>query len=138
MAGRPLLIESPDKFWDLFIEYRIWCKQNPFKVHDFVGKDATEVFRCRERPLTISGFSAWLYDKGVINDVRHYFKNTDGAYDEFLPVTTRVKQIIESDQIDGGMSGVYNANLTARINGITEKVEQTNIGDGLKVEIVSK
>jgi hypothetical protein len=56
MQGRKKIIQTPEMFWELFIDYKTWAKQNPIKVHDYVGKDALEVHRNRERPLTIEGF----------------------------------------------------------------------------------
>jgi len=52
-------------------------------VHDFVGKDAEEVRRERQRPLTIEGFENWLEDNEIINNLSNYFANSNNAYTEF-------------------------------------------------------
>lgn len=122
-VGRPLAIETPDEMWELFQSYREWAKSNPFLVQDYVGKDAEMVWREKERPLTLTGFSAWLYDQGVIKDVGHYFSNQNGDYTDFLGIISRIRSVIQGDQIDGGLSNVYNSNLTARLNGLADKQE---------------
>ena len=47
--GRPKAIESPEVMFNLFKEYRNEIKSKPILVQDFVGKDAYEVKRERER-----------------------------------------------------------------------------------------
>src|SRR5690606_29104000 len=122
-VGRPLAIETPDEMWELFKGYVEWTKSNPIKVQDYVGKDAAMVYREKERPLTLIGFSAWLYEQGILKSIKHYFTNSNGNYDEFLAVTTRIREVIEADQVSGGLVGIYNPNLTARLNGLVDKTE---------------
>lgn len=127
-AGRPLAIETPEELLELFNEYEEEIKSNPKLVQDYVGKDATMVYREKERAITIQGFSTWLFKRGIINDVRHYFTNTNGAYDKFLAVATYIRGAIDADHIDGGMAGIYNSNLTARLTGLVDKKEVENNG----------
>ena len=69
-------IETPEKMWELFQEYRDWCKDNPYRVHDFVGKDGNSVERLKERPLTQNGFDNWLAQNGLISyNIDHYRSN---------------------------------------------------------------
>jgi hypothetical protein len=77
-----------------------------------------------ECPLTMEGFEVYCFNKFDLT-VHHYIKNTEGAYEEFCPISTHIKREIRQDQINGGLVGQYNANLTARLNGLTEKTENT-------------
>lgn len=124
-VGRPLKIESPEKMWQYFTEYREACKDNDISVHDFVGKDATEVWRKKERPLSYEGFCNWLEDNDIISTPDHYFLNYEGRYVQFIAICSRIKRVIRQDQIDGGMVGIYNPSITQRLNGLAEKVEST-------------
>ena len=72
-------IESPEKLKDYFLKYQEETKKNPILVKDWVGKDADEVYREKERPLTIDGFECWLSDNGIIEDLGDYLKNKDSA-----------------------------------------------------------
>ena len=108
--GRFKLIETPEKMLEYFNEYCDYAKNNPIKVHDFVGKDGAEVYRLRERPLTIEGFE-------------NFCANTNGAYEDFLTICSHIRKKIRQDQIEGGMAGVYNPSITQRLNSLVEKSE---------------
>ena len=41
--GRTKLIESPERLWELFLQYKKHAKENPIIVKDWVGKDAETV-----------------------------------------------------------------------------------------------
>lgn len=123
-VGRPKVISSPEEFWTRFIDYELEVKMNPILVHDFVGKDGLSAHREKERPLSIEGFENFLdevYD--ISGGIQQYLENREGRYSEFISIVARVKRRIRQDQIEGGMVGIYNPNLTARINGISDKVE---------------
>jgi len=53
-----------------------------------------------------------------------------------------VKSIIREDQIEGAMLGDYNSNITARVQGLTEKTDVTTngqeIGGKIEVEIIKR
>jgi hypothetical protein len=124
--GRPRIFKSPKEMLDAFLKYRTYEKANPILVHDYVGKDGVEVFRKKEVPLTMEGFKSWMFEQSGYNagDLENYW---NGTYAEFSEVSARIKEIIRTDQIRGGMAGIYNPSLTARINGLVDKVEKTVI-----------
>ena len=90
--GRNKAIETPELMLQYFTEYCEYAKNNPIKVHDFVGKDGDEVYRLRERPLTIEGFENYCYNQGVISDLGRYFANLDNAYEDFRTICSRIKK----------------------------------------------
>lgn len=124
--GKPKYIETPEILWKHFEEYKKETKSKPFLVKDWVGKDALDVYREKERPLTIEGFECWLADKDIIADLSHYFSNYENRYTEYLAICSRVKKAVRQDQIEGGMAGMYNPSITQRLNGLVEKT-QTDI-----------
>jgi hypothetical protein len=136
-GGRPRNFNSPEELWDAFEKYTAKIKSNPILVHDFVGKDGISAHREREQPLTMEGFECFCMGEGYIGypDLTDYI---EGKHKEFLPISTRIRKFIRQDQIKGGMAGIYNASLTARINGLVDKTEKTVIqeqplfGDGDK------
>lgn len=138
-AGRPKLIKSPEILWSLFEEYKEWAKDNPILIEDYVGKDADRVMRQKPRALTMEGFETFVARKPDMPfGLERYFANSDGGYGQFLTICSRIRAEIRSDQIEGGLAGIYNPSITQRLNGLTDKVEQTNIGEGIKVEIIRK
>jgi len=117
-------IGTPEELWKLFEAYKKDVKSKPFIVTDWVGGMGTQVERKKEKPLTMEGFSMFCWDK--ISQVKDYFSNRDGRYGEYVLICARIKEAIRQDQIEGGMSGMYNPSITQRLNGLVEKT-QTDI-----------
>lgn len=136
MAGRPKKIKKPSDLWEYFVEYRTHVKANPKKIKDWVGKDAREVTREKERPVSMDGFENWLADKGVINDLGDYLKNKDGRYSEFAPICSRIKKNIREDHTDGGMTGIYNPSVTQRLTVSLDPSEADEPASEITVKIV--
>ena len=122
-VGRPRNIETPELMYQLFKEYIVETKSNPFKIKDWVGKDAKEIKREKEKPLTLEGFENYCFDKGIINDLGDYFSNKNERYSEFATICSRIRKIIRQDQIEGGMANIYNPSITQRLNGLADKQE---------------
>ena len=125
--GKRKYIETPEKMWEYFETYKNWVKSNPIQVQDYVGKDAEMVYRTKERPLTIDGFECWCYDNEIISDLSQYFANTEQRYTDYQTICTRIRKAVRTDQIEGGMAGIYNPSITQRLNNLTEKTENTII-----------
>jgi len=128
------LIKTPEKMWELFLAYKKDVKSNPIIVKDWVGKDATDVYREKEKPLTMVGFECYVMDNTEITcpDLTHYFENTENRYSDYVPITSRIRKAIQADQLAGGMTMIYSQNLTARLNGLVDKKE-TEIKGGLNI-----
>ena len=122
-AGLTKYIETPEKMWDLFVQFMEWIEQNPYKVQDYVGKDGDMVYREKQRPLTWAGFEKWLYLNGVISDLRSYEQNENESYTDYLPIVARIKAICKAEIVEGAGAGVYNASIAARVAGLAEKTE---------------
>lgn len=133
--GRNKYIETPGKLKEYFLSYEKEVKNNPFLVKDWVGKDGDEIYREKEKPLTIEGFECWLSENEIIEDLGDYLKNKDNRYEDYAPICSYIKKKTRKDQIEGGMAGVYNASITQRLNGLAEqseviqKTEQPLFGD---------
>ena len=71
--------------------------------------------------------------------VHQYFANVDERYIEYVTICTRIEEAIRHDQIEGGMTGQYNASITQRLNNLTERVDTTTQGQAIndiKVTII--
>jgi hypothetical protein len=119
--GRGKYIETPEILWEMFEAYCKQTKSRPYIVTDWVGGQGMKVDRKKERPLTMEGFNLFCYDK--ISQIKDYFANTGGNYNEYLHICTRIREAIREDQIGGGMAGIYNPSITQRLNGLVEKVQ---------------
>jgi len=125
--GRPNKIESPEHLYKLFQEYKKATKDNPFRVIDYVGKNAEMVYREKERPLTMEGFNNYVFELGIIHGLDNYFANSRGRYKRFSSICRAIKEQIRQDQIEGGMAGMYNPSITQRLNNLVEKTQTTVI-----------
>jgi hypothetical protein len=120
-------IETPEKMWELFEEYKNQIKTNPIKVQDYVGKDGDMVYRDRERPLTIEGFQNFC--RRNVGCVHDYFANTNKAYDDYSSICRAIRDEIRQDQIEGGMVNIYNPSITQRLNNLKETNETETKGE---------
>lgn len=120
--GKRKYIETPEKMWEYFEEYRHYVKTNP-RFKNELDKFGNIVPIPLERPITLDGFECYLNDKGIISDLSQYFANTEQRYTDYQTICSRVRRAIKDDQITGGMVGQYNASITQRLNGLTEKQE---------------
>lgn len=128
--ARPRAIESPEEMESLFQKYKKWSEENPYKQHDFVGKDGDSVHRDKPRAISWIGFEGFLADNGILCHLGHYEQNRDGAFEAFVPIIRAIKARCKADVISGALAGVYHGNLAARIEGISDKKEleaQVNI-----------
>ena len=123
--GKPKYIESPQKLWDLFVDYKKQVKDNPIIVKDWVGKDSEQVYREKEKPLTMVGFECYVCDNTKISypDLTVYFEGKEESYKNYFPISSRIKAEILNDQLTGGMVMIYSQSLTARVNNISDKQE---------------
>lgn len=120
--GRPAFYDNPEELYAHFLEYKQWTADNPIKVHDFVGKDGQEVYRLRQRPLSFDGFCSYIF-RTYKHHIFQYFERNEGHYEQFVVICRAIKQEIRQEQIDGGMTGIYNPSITQRLNGLSEKVQ---------------
>jgi len=133
--GKHKYIETPEKLWELFLEYAEITKKRVRVIPKATNKGV--LYEEHTPPLTIEGFELHCLDKGT--DCHHYMDNTDGRYSEYGTIVTRIRKSIRQDQIEGAVVGEFNNNIVARITGLTEKTDVTTNGRDLneiKINIV--
>ena len=132
-GGRPPKFKTPDELEKLAEEYFAWCEANPIKIYKRKDASARQAAKNGSsagsaenemyitRPYTIDGLALHCN----IPDWRHWRNYHQD--DEFFPVIIALEARIRNQQVSGAMVGMYNSNLTARLNGIadTTKTEAT-------------
>lgn len=137
--GKPKYIESPEKLWELFQRYKESLRTDTWKKIEYVGRDGDEKHTPVIMPMTIDGFKTFCsYEIDDHVTIQHYWNNTDNAYDNYRTIVARIKEEIRSQQITGALTGFFNPNLTARINGITEKTENEHKVESNQLQITIK
>ena len=139
MAHPTRIFKEPKDLQEVWENYKanLIEQAKSWEKIQYVGKDGDRRIDYPKLPLTLDGFEVYCYGKhGCVN---HYFDNKEGYYDDFGTICSHIRKEIRADQINGGLLGFYNPSITQRLNGLTEKVEQTNIErpifNGIDLEI---
>jgi len=123
--ARPKAIKTPEILWKLFEDYVQHEVANPMYRVDYVGKEGRVERTPLETPITFMGFECWLQDNDYITHLSQYAANTNGAYEEFKTIITRIQNSCYIHNFKGASVGLFNANIIARKLGLTEKQEVT-------------
>lgn len=133
--GRDLIFETPEALSNACNEYFSWCLSNPLmetvvqKIK--INRDEEEIRLVevpKMRAFTIQGLCNYI-------DISVKGFNLYEEREDFIPVTTRARQIIYNQKFEGAASGFLNANIIARDLGLVDKseskiqVEQPLFGD---------
>lgn len=127
--GKKKYIETPEKMWELFLEYIDHSKKNPLYRTDYVGRDGNKTLTPLAIPITFDGFETYLALKGVINDLGDYSKNDDGRYKDYAPIITRIRNYCFVNNFNGAAVNLLNANLISRKLGLSDKKEVDQKGN---------
>jgi len=124
--GKHKYIETPEKMWELFIEYVQHEKDNPMYKTEYVGKDGEMVRTALETPITFEGFECYVADKEIISDLGDYTSNKDGRYEQYATIITRIQKNCFVHNFKGASVKLFDANLIAKKLGLIAKSENTN------------
>ena len=133
--GRDKLFKSPELLWGAACEYFQWCDNNPWeKVETTVRGENTDVKTIpTERPYTVEGFC--IYCDASRGWWKEFKRNN---HDGFLPITTRIDEIIYKQKFEGAAVGAFNANIIARDLGLADnsniKANNVNLNANLTEE----
>lgn len=115
---------TAEKLLEKFVEYIEDCEKNPIKVATrLVGKKMNGEKNSQEqsittiqRPLTISGFCVYA----GIGNWHQYRKDNMDRDDNYRSVFHAIELAVRANQIEGGLTKVYDGNLAARLNGLND------------------
>ena len=123
---------TPDNLWDEAVKYfewislKVWNKKDPIKSGDMAG---TLMDVPTQTPMSIESFC--IFADISTETFRNYQSNKE-EYKDFFDVTTRIRDIIESNQFEGATVGAYNPNIIARKLGLIDKKDVTTDGKEIK------
>lgn len=125
--GRPKKIPTPEKMLEYYAEYKQDILDNPITVQKWVGKDAKEVTEKHFKPPTWSGFEAYLFKCGIIENLDWYRRNQNGYYEEYQHIIRAIQRDMFDRKFSGAAVGVFQHNIIARELGLAEQQVNTNI-----------
>jgi hypothetical protein len=121
--GRSPIFASTDSLWEGACEYFEWVEQNPLwesKPFAFQGVVTVEALP-KMRAMTISGLCIFL-------DIARRTWDEYKGRDDFLPVVTRIEEIIRTQKFEGASADLLNPNIIARDLGLSDKSEIDHSG----------
>ena len=131
-TGRPAIFETAEDLWRAALEYFKWCDEHPMQVSvrdkkkasSNGDKSAEKQYEDVPRPYTLDGLHIFINMHTPWNVFKANCRKRKDA-DEFNTVISACEDCIRNQQVSGAMIGLYSERLTARLNGITEKVDAT-------------
>lgn len=114
--GRELIFSSPTVLWEAAVEYFEETDKRTWIKIEFHGKDAVKCEVPQTTPYTLTGLYTFL--DIVPNTWLNYREKED-----FLPIITRIEQIIYTQKFEGASVGAFNSNIIARDLGLRDTKE---------------
>lgn len=117
---------TPDGLFEKFNEYSEWVQSNNLKEEQLFHYQGTVVKgqATKMRAFSIGGFCSFA------DIVVNTFKNYEDK-EEFLIVTSRIRQAIENQQFEGAAGGFLNPSIMARKLGLIDKQDMTSNGKSI-------
>jgi len=123
------IFKTPDELehaWKLYKEDLLIQAADWLKIQ-YVGKEGQRMTDAMKLPYTMDGFEVFCYNN--YGNVGQYFDNKDGYYSDFVTICSHIKKEIRSNQITGGLLGVYNPSITQRLNSLQDTTKTELTGD---------
>lgn len=117
--GRDKLFTSPELLWTAAEEYFLWCDGNPWLKKEAIksGERTGDIIDIpAARPYSLSGLCLYL---GACEVYWWQFKAAE--HEGFEQVIAAVEQVIETQQFEGAVVGVFNANIISRKLGLVDR-----------------
>jgi hypothetical protein len=134
--GRDYLFANPQDLWRAAEEYFNWCDAHPWykvEVNKSAAEKAERLIKVPlARPYTLSGLCVYI---GASEKYWYSFKK-NLPDEDFLYIIMRIESTISTQQFEGAAVGSFNANIIARKQGLSEKVD-ANLGNKKDADDVS-
>ena len=122
--GQPKKIPTPERFLELFNEWKEWKLKQVIKVPTVTKMGPVDLEHTP--PLTWAGFDSWLFEKGIVYDTDDYRGNKGGGYAEFSDVIRAIGKIMYANKFEGAAVGAFNANIISRDLGLAERTDNSH------------
>lgn len=140
LIGREKLFADGPTLWAEACQYFAWCDANPWMRPELVKHQgmADEYSIPLGRPYSLSGLGVYL---GISQNYFHSCKahlkgkvekgNATDADVSIIETIEMIEQVVRTQNVEGAMLNVYNANFTARMHGIADTVNNNGTGDAI-------
>jgi hypothetical protein len=125
--GRPVKYTA-EFLAEKYDQYKQWINTQSFERPELIksGERAGEVINVLvKKPQTIQGYCLFA---GI--ESKTFYNNLSGTGNEgsiidpiIVQTSIRIRESIQNEQISGATVNIYNPNIVARLNGLTDKQE---------------
>ena len=117
---------TPIELWNVFINY-LEQRDNEFvsKPEMVKGGENAGIIIDVPLKLPLSVESFCVFAEMSKQTFYNYLNKNLPEYKDYLDTSTRIKEIIEQNQIDGASVGLYKENIIGKRLGLSEKTETT-------------
>lgn len=123
--GRKKLFATPELFWEASCEYFAWIDAHPWTRNEVIkgGDLAGQIVKIEiDRPYTLTGLC--LYLDCSTEWLRHFEDNNKESKD-FMPMITRVREIIYTQKFEGAAVGAFSATIISKDLGLVDRQDVT-------------
>jgi len=142
---------TPEEFWEGSCKYFDWSNKNPIKIieqakmpqrlpSNYKKEIHGSIKNFTKQTIDLPHTRAYSIERlCVFLDIsRETFYNylKKKGYETYFDISKRIKDIIDSQHFEGGMSGTFNANIVTRKLGLAEKNEHTSPDGSMTPQII--
>lgn len=141
-TGRKKAIPTPARMWELFCDYGEWVDTNPIIKYDVVksGDNIGTILQVPvQRPYTWSGFSAYVFRRGIVDSLDFYRTNWRGNYEAFQGVMKVIGDYMYAQKFEYAAVGVFREGIIARDLQIREQqdINVNNTGEQQQAPVIN-
>lgn len=132
---------TPQKYWEGACKYFDWSIKNPIKIieqskmpqklpSNYKKETHGPIKNFTKQVIELPHARAFSIERLCVflNIHRSTFNNylSGKGYETYFDISLRIKDIIDSQHFEGGMSGLFNAGIVTRKLGLAEKNDHTS------------
>lgn len=125
---------TPEKVEAAIDKYIIWSLDNPILQEVANMRTGDTILVSHKRPLNIFRFELYLKTNGY-SPFRHYIEGGVSRYPEFASVVEYLQSNINAEMIEGGLVGIFNANIVARLMALIDRQDVTTKGEAIDMPV---
>jgi len=129
---------TPDELWEAALNYFKWCIDNPLfeieqtkmpqrlpanynkKAHGPIKNFTSQITEIpHARAFTIEGLCLFV---GIDMQTYYNYASNKETYKTYFDICARIKLVIDTQHLENGMVGIFNAGLVARKLGLADKL----------------
>ena len=125
--GRDKIFKTPDQLWESACGYFQWVEENPLSKA-ITHQGAVTGYEDLMRAMTVKGLCIYLgVNSKYFNDFNASLDLNKKTDKDFSEVSTRIREIIDTQKFEGASAGLLNPTIIARDLGLADKQETTTV-----------